>query len=957
MAVYKADILDVELNTGNIARSFLCHNIGKDDTKADRFGVRVYRDGEPESLSGCSIQGYMMRPNGTNLAITGSNTGVSGNEAWVDLPQAAYDYEGQFCLALKLIGGGVTGTIRIIDGMINNTFVDDALVPMQSVPTYQEILAVYDQMVAAKNGSVRFDQSQSLTETQKSVARMNIDAASESDVSDLKSALTNDFKNIVGVQNLAHSIVWENGVINDDGSVGTGTDSVHSQQIPVQNGSCSIIYSKNTVNGVFRVHGYKNGAWVKLIYKSTAVAEDYKYNFMVDDSIDSIVLSIYRHNTTISLILNETVIPERFDEIEGEVEDIKNLFVREVVYVNSSADALSWVKGSAINSVGRYAINHPESVSVSSNANTPYVLEGTHITVKSGYVVSMAIWSEPVTSSIDVSKNLYLIRNVSAGTVIAPVTGYLALSIANEDGTAISDGVDAVTFASNAISSMAVYSKTLKKEIERVDADIAENTSKIEELSSKIIKYVTPDDVTYTVGNLGGTGQPLSYKNAVLTSPIQVSAGDYIECDSGFKIKVYYFSSYSADSESYDKTVTWTSDKVEIDKDEYVRILISDSYSYNKTSSVVLPDTSYSQNLHINIKTDAFSTIQSIKEQNERERVIGNYTDLYLCQKATASYWHFPFIDTYNALGLGDKCQIPGTKTIWSQSGNADLTQRFIWMEDGTHPHEGIGVKKMYGLTIAQQLALVSPSYRNSVVSETAPYWTGKKFLWMGTSIPAGSDPGDTGNPNDEGPAYPFIVANLLGATVNNIARGSSCVRANASDGKYTGFLFNHFIRSFTRTVAECSTIASNWDTIKANILNAPETLSSDNIETMESHSFENLLLPYLNGTNAMPDLFVIDYGHNDVRPKGIDGKRDLWIVPTANAIHNGILAEDTYMTANNYANLKLAMNNDLSGIDDLEAFAATVNRNCLQGALNFIVMVIFSRNPYARIVLVSDYN
>lgn len=209
MAVYKADILDIELNTGNIARSFLCHNIGKDDTKADRFGVRVYRDGEPESLSGCSIQGYMMRPNGTNLAITGSNTGVSGNEAWVDLPQAAYDYEGQFCLALKLIGGGVTGTIRIIDGMINNTFVDDALVPMQSVPTYQEILAVYDQMVAAKNGSVRFDQSQSLTETQKSVARMNIDAARDSDVSDLKSAT---------VQNRINFLAFEQGGINTAGT-------------------------------------------------------------------------------------------------------------------------------------------------------------------------------------------------------------------------------------------------------------------------------------------------------------------------------------------------------------------------------------------------------------------------------------------------------------------------------------------------------------------------------------------------------------------------------------------------------------------------------------------------------------------------------------------------------------------------------------------------------------------
>ncbi|MBR7173148.1 MAG: hypothetical protein IKD50_01800 [Clostridia bacterium] len=206
MAVYKADILDIELNTGNIARSFICHNIGKDDTKADRFGVRVYRDGEPESLSGCSIQGYMMRPNGTNLAITGSNTGVSGNEAWVDLPQAAYDYEGQFCLALKLIGGGVTGTIRIIDGMINNTFVDDALVPMQSVPTYQEILAVYDQMVAAKNGSVRFDQSQSLTETQKSVARMNIDAARDSDVSDLKSSISDSQGNIIPSAELESAI-------------------------------------------------------------------------------------------------------------------------------------------------------------------------------------------------------------------------------------------------------------------------------------------------------------------------------------------------------------------------------------------------------------------------------------------------------------------------------------------------------------------------------------------------------------------------------------------------------------------------------------------------------------------------------------------------------------------------------------------------------------------------------
>jgi hypothetical protein len=157
--------------------------------------------------------------------------------------------------------------------------------------------------------------------------------------------------------------------------------------------------------------------------------------------------------------------------------------------------------------------------------------------------------------------------------------------------------------------------------------------------------------------------------------------------------------------------------------------------------------------------------------------------------------------------------------------------------------------------------------------------------------------------------------------------------------------------------IDECDAIALDWDNIKTNIGNAPSSLSASDIATMKEHSFENLILPYLNGTYTMPDLFVIDYGHNDVRPRGIDGERDLWIAPTVRNIKNGILAPDSYMVDNNYANLKLAMNNDLSGISDKEGFAASVNRNCLQGALNFLIMVIMSRNPYARIAIVSDYN
>lgn len=112
--IQKADYADIELNTGNIHRCFLNHAIGRKDSAGDAFGIRVFRDGEPVDLTGAEVQGFFRNPQGTNIAITTGGT-VSGNRAAVVLPQACYDYEGQFCLAIKLIGGGVTGTMRIIE--------------------------------------------------------------------------------------------------------------------------------------------------------------------------------------------------------------------------------------------------------------------------------------------------------------------------------------------------------------------------------------------------------------------------------------------------------------------------------------------------------------------------------------------------------------------------------------------------------------------------------------------------------------------------------------------------------------------------------------------------------------------------------------------------------------------------------------------------------------------------
>jgi hypothetical protein len=200
------------------------------------------------------------------------------------------------------------------------------------------------------------------------------------------------------------------------------------------------------------------------------------------------------------------------------------------------------------------------------------------------------------------------------------------------------------------------------------------------------------------------------------------------------------------------------------------------------------------------------------------------------------------------------------------------------------------------------------------------------------------------------------MVATQLGAISVNIARGSSMLGVKSSTGLYNAIPFSHYARAITRMVAECDEIAANCANIYSDIPNAPSELTAENIATMKAHSFENLIVPYLDGTNTAPDLYVIDYGHND-SANGVDGLRDWWIQPTTENIESGLLAEDTYMVANDYANLKLALNNDLSGISDLREFAASLNRNCFQGACNFLITVILRYKPYARIVIVSDYN
>ena len=181
MAIYKEDIVEIELQSGTIHRSFLNHSIGSGDKKANRFGVELFRNGAPVSAESSVVTGVFMAPDWNNYGINETSwpgsTGKEGNKAWVQLPEICYAVTGQFCLAIKLSGGGVEGTMRIIDGTVSETGEAGAVVPTSTIPTTEEIIAAYEEAVEVIAGSVRFDASQTLSDAEAETARENIEAA------------------------------------------------------------------------------------------------------------------------------------------------------------------------------------------------------------------------------------------------------------------------------------------------------------------------------------------------------------------------------------------------------------------------------------------------------------------------------------------------------------------------------------------------------------------------------------------------------------------------------------------------------------------------------------------------------------------------------------------------------------------------------------------------------------
>lgn len=138
-----------------------------------------------------------------------------------------------------------------------------------------------------------------------------------------------------------------------------------------------------------------------------------------------------------------------------------------------------------------------------------------------------------------------------------------------------------------------------------------------------------------------------------------------------------------------------------------------------------------------------------------------------------------------------------------------------------------------------------------------------ESVLWVGTSIPAGD-----GNNN-----YPRMVADELGFNLYNNARGASYVcfynstddgsinitqpYDNPSDPSKSFSTKPHLGYSLSATIEEIEA-KFNRNDFPEEVL--PEWL----LESFRNHSFERLIIPYINGEKATCTTIVFDHGYND---------------------------------------------------------------------------------------------
>lgn len=172
------------------------------ENKGHKFIISCTKGGELQTLTGSVTVRFMRANNTTILLGQGGSDGrenyaqiVDGN-AEVTLHPDCYNVPGRFKISVFNISGDTVSCIYVGVGTVSRTQNGELIDSGEIVPSIDELVGYIDDCItatenaeAAADHAVRYDVAQTLTEAQKAQARTNINASSQSDVDDLKSAI------------------------------------------------------------------------------------------------------------------------------------------------------------------------------------------------------------------------------------------------------------------------------------------------------------------------------------------------------------------------------------------------------------------------------------------------------------------------------------------------------------------------------------------------------------------------------------------------------------------------------------------------------------------------------------------------------------------------------------------------------------------------------------------------
>lgn len=149
--------------------------------------------------------------------------------------------------------------------------------------------------------------------------------------------------------------------------------------------------------------------------------------------------------------------------------------------------------------------------------------------------------------------------------------------------------------------------------------------------------------------------------------------------------------------------------------------------------------------------------------------------------------------------------------------------------------------------------------------------------LWVGTSIPAGDIQYDNnGTTNLGSNNYPKMVADALGFNLYNNSRPASFMIcypvtadiannfsnwSTADEVDSSGFVFGY---SLTQKHDDVETIFRDKLNSLRSTAGKPTSWVENHIADFKAHSYESLVIPYIDGTIASCDTVIIDHGFND---------------------------------------------------------------------------------------------